>query len=553
MSLSTPPPSSARGSRPDPDSIPSPPGSTPGRRSPGRPRRRSLERLATALFGAAAVVSAGVFGADRLGLVGPGIPGDRPLSSLVRRAPLSITVTERGNMESTKTVDGVCEVQTGQVKIIQLVPEGTRVAKGQLVCRFDSSEIDKNIAQQQIKSEQAASKIETTEQEVEIAKNKGEEEVFTADVEFRLAELTLQKFEESDFKAEIFELQGNIAQQSSKAEEVGEKREQMRELVRKGFRTPEQLRAVDQEYEQYKFMLDSNNQKLEGKKKYEFQLKKTELSSKVAQAAGKKKRAEATSRASVSKAKSEFEAAKSTHTIEKRQLDEYLEQKSKCDIIAAQEGVVAYANEAWYDSSRQIREGAVVWFRQKIFTLPDMSKMQVKVQVHESLVKKVKAGQKAEIRIDAFPNLVLRGTVQSVAQIADSNRSFLSGGAKEYTTVVTIDAMPAEDLRPGMTAEVKILVRTIPATLVVPTQCIVSRKGQHYAYVDTGREIVRRGVTLGDTNERMVEVLSGLKEGERVAQDAKARADAEFKDEAEEAEKEGPTKPATSPGMGPPG
>jgi RND family efflux transporter MFP subunit len=551
MSTSTPPPSSAPGSGPAP--IPSPSGSTPGRRSPARTRRRSLERLASALFGTAAVVSLGTFGAGRLGLVGPGRAGDRPLSSVVRRAPLTITVTERGSLESTKTVDGTCEVQTGQVKIIQLVPEGTRVTKGQVVCRFDSSEIDKNVAQQQIKTEQAAAKIETTGQEVEIAKNKGEEEVFTADVEFKLAELTLQKFEESDFKAEIFELQGTIAQNTSKAEEAGQKREQMRELVRKGFRTPEQLRAVEQEYDQYKFTLDSFNQKLEGKKRYEFQLKKTELSSKVAQAAGKKKRAEATSRASVSKAKSEFDAAKSTHTIEKRQLDEFLEQKSKCAIPAAQDGVVAYANEAWYDSSRQIREGAVVWFRQKIFTLPDMSKMQVKVQVHESLVKKVKAGQQAEIRIDAFPNLVLRGTVQSVAQIADSNRSFMSGGAKEYTTVVVIDVMPEEDLRPGMTAEVKILVRAIPATLVVPTQCVVARKGQHFAYVDTGREVVRRTITLGETNERMIEVLSGLTEGERVAQDAKARADAEFKDEAEEAEKEGAPKPAPSPGMGPPG
>ena len=66
-----------------------------------------------------------------------------------------------------------------------------------------------------------------------------------------------------------------------------------------------------------------------------------------------------------------------------------------------------------------------------------MTKMQVKVNIHESLIKKIKAGQKAEIRVDAFPNIVLRGMVKTVSQLADSNRRWMSGGVKEYTTVVT--------------------------------------------------------------------------------------------------------------------
>ena len=51
---------------------------------------------------------------------------------------------------------------------------------------------------------------------------------------------------------------------------------------------------------------------------------------------------------------------------------------------------------------------------QKIFSLPDMSHMQVKVNTHESLVKKIKVGQPAEIRIDAFANAVFTGEVKSV-------------------------------------------------------------------------------------------------------------------------------------------
>jgi RND family efflux transporter MFP subunit len=482
--------------------------------------------------------ASGWLGLDRLGR--PGFV--HPLSSAARRASLTISVTERGSLESVKTVDGVCEVEGNQIKIIELVPEGDTVKKGQVVCRFDASEIDKSIAKQKIQVQQNQTRVETTTQELEIAKNKAEEEITAAKVELELARLTLEKYERSDFPAEVSEMQGSIAQQASKLEEAKSKVDQMRELVKKGFRTPEQMRTLELEYEQYTFLHDRDVQKLEGKKKFEYQLKRKELQSKVDQSEGKSKRAEANSKAAIGKARSENLAAQSTLEMEKGQLEDYQKQKDKTVITAEQDGVVAYANQPYYDASRQIREGATVWSRQTIFSLPDMTNMQVKVNIHESLVKKVKVGQKAEIRVDAFPSMVLRGTVKTVSQLADSNQSFLSGGAKTYPTVVTIDLMPEESLRPGMNAEVKILVRTIPSALVVPVQCVVAHKGKHYAYVDDGNAVARREVKIGDTDQKLVEVLSGLKPGDLVAQDAQTRATEEFKVEDEKSDDK--TKPS---------
>ena len=485
------------------------------------------------------VVALGYYSSETLGLgLSTGGRSDRPLTSTARKGTLTVTVVESGDLESTKTVDGICEVKGYQVKIIEIVPEGTRVEKGDVVVRFDSSEVEKSIAQEEIKVQQAKTKIETSEQEVEIARNKAEEERVTAEIEHKLATLTLEKYTESDYPGEVADLRGNIAQQDSKAEEALGKYEQTKELVRKGFRTPEQLRSAEQEYEQYKFFLERDRQKLEGKEKFELQLKKTELQSKVTQAEGKVKRSEATARASIAKAESEFESAKAAFTLEDAQLKEFEEQVAKSKIVAEQSGVVAYDNEYYYDSSMQIREGAMVHFRRKIFSLPDMSSMQVKVNVHESLVKKVQAGQKAEIRIEAFPSLILRGTVQSIANLSDSNRSWRSGGAKEYLTVVTIDAMPEEALRPGMTAEVKILVSTINDALIVPLQCVIAHKGEHFVYVDDGKTITRRPVTIGETNEKLVQIVEGLKPGEKVAQDAKLRADEEFREQSGQDEEE---------------
>ena len=58
------------------------------------------------------------------------------------------------------------------------------------------------------------------------------------------------------------------------------------------------------------------------------------------------------------------------------------------------------------------------------------------------------------------------------------------GGVKEYQTEVSIDDLPKEaGLRPGMTAEVKILIRDVENALTVPVQAVTELDGEHVAYV----------------------------------------------------------------------
>ena len=82
--------------------------------------------------------------------------------------------------------------------------------------------------------------------------------------------------------------------------------------------------------------------------------------------------------------------------------------------------------------------------------------MQVNTKVHESMIDQVTPACRPASGSTPFPNEQLTGTVKSVAPLPDPN-SFFSSDIKVYTTLVTIDkGLPA--LRPGMTAEVEILV-----------------------------------------------------------------------------------------------
>jgi HlyD family secretion protein len=454
---------------------------------------------------------------------------DGPLLSEVRKATLRITVTERGNLESSITVDGICEINAQQIKIISLVPEGTKVKKGDVVCKFDSSEIDKNLAQQDIKVKQAIAKIETTGQELEIQRNKGESDIIAAKVEMTLAKLDLEKYVEGDFRTETTKQRGEIRLKEKDLKEAKNKLDQYRALFKKGLKAQELVTVQESAVAQTELLYESAKLELEVKQKYDYKKKTTEFSSKANQAEKKIEQAVATLKAQMSKARSESESAKGTADIELQQLKEFTRQKDKTVLRAGQDGVVAYANDHWYDSSRQIREGATVYSLQRVFTLPDMTKMQVKLNIHESLIKKIKVGQKAEIRIESFPGIVFEGTVTSVSQLADSTRPWMNGGAKQYPTMLKLDDLKSQEVKPGMTAEAKVLVGVLENVLVVPVQAIAEHKGDFYAFVAKGRQIKLAKVKVGDNNETHVQILEGLVEGDRVALDARLRAASEFK------------------------
>jgi RND family efflux transporter MFP subunit len=465
----------------------------------------------------------------------------------VKKATLRINVAERGNLESCVTVDGICEVNSTNgrdIKIISLVSEGSKVKKGDVVCKFDASEIEKNIAQQDIKFKQAQAKVETTRQEKEIQRNKAESDIIAAKVELALAELDLEKYQKGDYPAETTKQKGAIGLKKKDMEEAQNKLDQYKQLMKKGFKSPEQVRIEVANVARTQLDYESSLLELKVKEDYEYKRKTTEFKSKADQGQKKVEQSLATLKAQMLKAQSEYESALATADIEEQQFKEFLKQKDKTIIRAEQPGIVAYANESWYDSSRQIREGASVYSRQKIFSLPDMTKMQVKVNIHESLIKKIRVGQKAEIRIEAFPDIVFMGTVTKVSQLADSTRPWMSGGVKEYPTVVVLDELKGYDLKPSMTAEARIMVGEIDNVIVVPVQAIAEHKGEFYAFVDEPGGIHRRKVKTGENNETHVQVLDGLKEGEQVALDARLRAAAEFKLEESKTGSD-PSKPKT--------
>ena len=308
-----------------------------------------------------------------------------------------------------------------QIKIVSVLPEGTRLTKGQEVLRFDTDKLQRTLAEQQIKVKQAEGKAEAARQELEVQRNKGEGEIAKADLTLTLAELDLEKYVKGDYKVELEEKLGGIKMAEKDLRNAEEKLKHYITLVRKGFETPDRLRQMELEVEKSRNNLERDKAKLMVLETYTLKRQQAEFSGKAADAKRELARTRASTAAVLAKAKADLEAAEGVAKLEKDQLKRDQEKLKLAVVRAPENGILVYAQtRGYWDPNSRIQAGGMVSFQQHLFKLPDLNQMQVKVRVHESKVKKIKVGQKAEIRVNAYPNQVLHGTVKTVATLADS-------------------------------------------------------------------------------------------------------------------------------------
>ncbi|MDP6535484.1 MAG: HlyD family efflux transporter periplasmic adaptor subunit [Gammaproteobacteria bacterium] len=216
-----------------------------------------------------------------------------------------------------------------------------------------------------------------------------------------------------------------------------------------------------------------------------------------------------------------FSSAERKFNLERVKLADINEQIELATIRAQRPGLVVYGasdqNQQRFRGSSQeaIQEGATIRQRQAILTIPDMREMAVKTNIHESAVQRVAVGQSVRVSIDAFPDQSLTGRVTKVAVVADSANAFMNPDLKVYPTTIKIDGTH-DWLRPGMSAEIEILVDSLRDVVYVPVQAVTYWDDKHVVYVVNGSNPQRREVEVGTFSESFIEISSGLREGEEV-------------------------------------
>ena len=164
-----------------------------------------------------------------------------------------------------------------------------------------------------------------------------------------------------------------------------------------------------------------------------------------------------------------------------------------------------------------VKEDDLLTPGQVVAQVVNYDKLQLKIEVDELDISKVKVGQSAEVSVAAFPEETFAGKVIEIAK-----EGVINNGVATFN--VTIDINEPKELRVGMTADATILVEEKEQVLLVPVEGIQSKEGKYFAMVKetsaTEESKAEKGalkpIKVGIHNEDYIEIVSGLSEGEEI-------------------------------------
>lgn len=159
--------------------------------------------------------------------------------------------------------------------------------------------------------------------------------------------------------------------------------------------------------------------------------------------------------------------------------------------------------------STPLKNGTKVTTSTAVAIIGDISNLQITSYVPERYVAVLKKGLKAEISVEAYPGVVFPATVSRVSPVVDAD-------TRTKEVILTFDTRD-QRINAGMFAKVKLYTEDYTGFPVMPSDALVQNGDDFYAYVvRSDNTVAKIKVTKGQTVDGMVQILSGVKAGDKV-------------------------------------
>lgn len=395
------------------------------------------------------------------------------------------SVNEAGDIESSDNHEIRCEVKsrgTAGTAILEIVPEGTEVKKGDFICQLDDSVLRDNLTLQRITVAEDKAALIQSESDLDTARR------------------VIEEFQNGLYAQEVARLSAEVATAEEAVRRAAEFRRHSENLSRKGYRTKTQLEADQFAEEKAKLDLKLAEQNLTVYKDFT------------------KDRMVAEFKAEIKKQEANVEATEFTVELSRTREKDIARQVEACRLVAPTDGIVVYASDSDRgDESIVIEEGALIRDGQPIVWLPDPTKMQVRTKVNDSKINRVKIGDECLVRVDTDPDQPVPGAVTRVSAFPLPRRWYQA--PIEYEVFVEITENN-DLIRPGLRGKVEIFTDRIADQVQAPLSSIIRQDEDYIVFVKQGEEVESRVVEIGLNNDKFVIIETGLQPGENILVDA---------------------------------
>lgn len=164
-----------------------------------------------------------------------------------------------------------------------------------------------------------------------------------------------------------------------------------------------------------------------------------------------------------------------------------------------------------------------------LMTVADLSQLLVKTNLNQIDMSKISISQKVDIKFDALPDKQFDGVVHRISPAASAERENIN----LFPVEILISGSELQTLiKPGMTADIEIIVDRTEDVLTLPIEAILDDDGVYSVKIFKGSPdkytIEKREITVGLMNDRLAEIKGGIDEKDSVYIDPKSAAENEM-------------------------
>ncbi len=185
---------------------------------------------------------------------------------------------------------------------------------------------------------------------------------------------------------------------------------------------------------------------------------------------------------------------------------------SALEVRAPHAGILTLTRN-WRGEVPQV--GSEMWRGQTIAEIPDLSTMEAEVFVLEADAGGLEAGKTAKVVVEARPDEIFEATVRHVDAVAKPQ--FRGSPVQYFGVTLAFEEQPAETMKPGQRVRATLRIDWVEDALVVPRQATLQQDGETRVLVASGNGFEPRRIETGASSLGLIEVTSGLAEGDLIA------------------------------------
>ncbi|MFG0252289.1 MAG: hypothetical protein ACF8NJ_05380 [Phycisphaerales bacterium JB038] len=490
---------------------------SPSRRRLAPHRRGGTRLIVVIVVIVLALAAAGVYAVRATGReVDPAEAGDL---YAVANNSFELVITSNGELKPINQIELRNETERDAV-ITYIIAEGDTVQPGDVLVRFNTEQIERELTTETQQWESAKSDYVAASEGLEIQRNENASALRKAELALTLAELELKQWEEGDLVARRKELDLRIETTERDYQRLKNKFEQSKQLIEK-----EYISRDEYELDEIRFLEAANAREVAKLNKdvfeaYEEPRLRESMTSAVTEAAAEIERVQRRNTSELAQREASLNNRKRQLDLRESEVQRLEERLAACEIVAPSEGLVVYStsmerDRRWGGSEGPWLVGSRVSPRRTVIVLPDTSTMLAEVKVHESLTSRIRPGQTGSVFVDAVGGETFAAAVESIGVLAEDG-GWRDPNLREYTVRLRLLEGQGNGLKPSMRCEARILLDKVEDVRSIPVQAVFNDAGKTYCYVADGAYFLRRPVHVGRFSETWIEILEGLEPDELV-------------------------------------